>query len=312
MWLFGFSINVLTLLAIVLATGLVVDDGIVVTENIFKKVEEGMSPIEAAIKGSNEIFFAVISISITLAAVFLPVIFLEGFVGRLFREFGVVIGAAVLISAFVSLTLTPMLNAYLMRPGKQERSKFYNFTEKYFVKMNTAYAESLRAFMDKKWWSFPILVACLIIIGVFFNLLKKETAPYDDRSYIGLSISGPEGASYDYMDAFMNELTELINDSIPEKKVSLVVTSPGFGSSSVNSGFVRISLVNPSERERTQHEIAADLTKWTKQYPNARTNVSESPTISVGRRGGMPIQYIIQAPNFQQLQDKIPKFMKES
>jgi len=312
MWLFGFSINVLTLLAIVLATGLVVDDGIVVTENIFKKVEKGMNPIEASIKGSNEIFFAVISISVTLAAVFLPVIFLEGFVGRLFREFGVVLAAAVLISAFVALTLTPMLNAYLMRPGKQERSKFYNFTEKYFVKMNTSYAESLRAFLNKKWWSFPILVACLIIIGVFFNLLKKETAPYDDRSYIGLSVSGPEGASYDYMDAFMNELTELINDSIPEKKVSLVITSPGFGSSSVNSGYVRIALVDPSERERTQKEIAADLTKWTKQYPNARTNVSESPTISVGRRGGMPIQYIIQAPNFQQLEKKIPEFMKEA
>lgn len=312
MWLFGFSINVLTLLAIVLATGLVVDDGIVVTENIFKKVEKGMNPIEASIKGSNEIFFAVISISVTLAAVFLPVIFLEGFVGRLFREFGVVLASAVLISAFVALTLTPMLNAYLMRPGKQERSKFYNFTEKYFVKMNTSYAESLRAFLNKKWWSFPILAACLIIIGVFFSLLKKETAPYDDRSYIGLSVSGPEGASYDYMDAFMSELTELINDSIPEKKVSLVITSPGFGSSSVNSGFVRISLENPGDRERSQKEIAADLTKWTKKYPNARTNVSESPTISVGRRGGMPIQYIIQAPNFQQLEKKIPEFMAEA
>lgn len=312
MWMFGFSINVLTLLAIVLATGLVVDDGIVVTENIFKKVEKGMNPIEASIKGSNEIFFAVISISVTLAAVFLPVIFLEGFVGRLFREFGVVLAAAVLISAFVALTLTPMLNAYLMRPGKQERSKFYNFTEKYFVKMNTNYAASLRAFMDKKWLSFPILIVCIIFIVVFFNLLKKETAPYDDRSYIGLSVSGPEGASYDYMDAFMNELTELINDSIPEKKVSLVITSPGFGSSSVNSGYVRIALVDPSERERSQKEIATDLTKWTKQYPNARTNVSESPTISVGRRGGMPIQYIIQAPNFQQLQEKIPKFMEEA
>lgn len=311
MWLFGYSINVLTLLAIVLATGLVVDDGIVVTENIYRKVEKGMNPIEASIKGSNEIFFAVISISVTLAAVFLPVIFLEGFVGRLFREFGVVLAAAVLVSAFVALTLTPMLNAYLMRPGKQERSKFYNFTEKYFVKMNTSYAESLRAFMNKKWLSFPILAACLIIILVFYNLLKKETAPYDDRNYIGLSVTAPEGSSYDYMDKFMTELTELINDSIPEKKVSLIITSPGFGSASVNSGRARIALVEPGERKRSQKEIAADLTKWTRQYPNARTNVSESPTIAVNRRGGMPIQYIIQAPNFQQLEEKIPEFMNE-
>ena len=312
MWMFGYSINVLTLLAIVLATGLVVDDGIVVTENIYKKVEQGMSPIQAAIKGSNEILFAVISISITLAAVFLPVIFLEGFVGSLFREFGVVLAAAVLISAFVALTLTPMLNAYLMIPGKQERSKFYNFTEKYFVKMNTSYAESLRAFMNKKWLSFPILLACLVITVVFYGLLKKETAPYDDRSFIGLNVTAPEGSSYDYMDAFMTELTELINDSIPEKKVSLIITSPGWGSSSVNSGRARIALVPQGERERSQKEIAADLTKWTRQYPNARVNVSESPTIAVNRRGGMPIQYIIQAPNFQQLEEKIPEFMEEA
>jgi HAE1 family hydrophobic/amphiphilic exporter-1/multidrug efflux pump len=312
MWMFGYSINVLTLLAIVLATGLVVDDGIVVTENIYKKVEEGMNPIQAAIKGSNEIFFAVISISVTLAAVFLPVIFLEGFVGRLFREFGVVLAAAVLVSAFVALTLTPMLNAYLMRPGKQERSKFYHFTEKYFVKMNTSYAESLRAFMKKKWLSFPILIACLVITVVFYQLLKKETAPYDDRSFLGLSVTAPEGSSYDYMDRFMTEITELINDSIPEKKVSLIITSPGWGASSVNSGRARIALVQPGERERSQKEIAADLTKWTRQYPNARVNVSESPTISVNRRGGMPIQYIIQAPNFQQLEEKIPEFMEEA
>jgi len=312
MWIFGFSINVLTLLAIVLATGLVVDDGIVVTENIYKKVEDGMTPIEAAIKGSNEIFFAVISISITLAAVFLPVIFLEGFVGRLFREFGIVIGAAVLISAFVSLSLTPMLNAYLMKPGKQKHSKFYEVTERYFVKMNTIYASTLRDFMKKKWLSFPILVVCLVMIGLFFSLLKKETAPYDDRSSLNVSVSAPEGASYDYMDRFMNELTELINDSIPEKKVSLIITSPGFGSSSVNSGRANISLVDPNERERTQNEIAEDLTKWTKSIENVRANVSQTPTIAVNRRGGMPIQYIIQAPNFEKLQEKIPEFMAEA
>lgn len=312
MWMFGFSINVLTLLAIVLATGLVVDDGIVVTENIYKKVEEGMSPIEAAIKGSNEIFFAVISISVTLAAVFLPVIFLEGFVGRLFREFGVVIAAAVLISAFVSLSLTPMLNAYLIKPGKQKRSKFYEVTERYFVKMNKGYASSLGKFMKNKWWSFPVLVVCILMIGVFYNLLQKETAPYDDRSYIRVSVTAPEGASYDYMDRFMGEITELINDSIPEKKVSLIITSPGWGASSVNSGRAIISLVDPSERERSQKEIAEDLTRWTKTFENARSSVAETPTIAVNRRGGMPIQYIIQAPNFEKLKEKIPEFMEEA
>ncbi len=312
MWLFGFSINVLTLLAIVLATGLVVDDGIVVTENIFKKVEEGMSPIEAAIKGSNEIFFAVISISITLAAVFLPVIFLEGFVGRLFREFGVVIGAAVLVSAFVSLTLTPMLNAYLMKGGKQEKSKFYNLTEPYFQKLNTGYAEALTNFMKNKWISFPILIACFGLIYLFFNLLKKETAPYDDRSGMVLRVATAEGASYEYTDRFMQEISKLVDDSIPEKKVALVITSPGFNASSVNSGFVRISLLQPDERKASQKEVAEKLTKWSSGYSEAKTSVIEQPTIAVNRRGGLPIQYIIQASNFEKLREKIPLFMEEA
>ncbi|GAA3756495.1 efflux RND transporter permease subunit [Flavobacterium ginsengiterrae] len=311
MWLLGFSINVLTLLAIVLATGLVVDDGIVVTENIFKKVEEGMSPIEAAIKGSNEIFYAVISISVTLASVFLPVIFLEGFVGRLFREFGVVIGAAVLISAFVSLTLTPMLNAYLMKGGEQKKSKFYIKTEPFFEKMNSGYAESLSKFMEKKWISFPILIACFGLIYLFFTILPKETAPYDDRSSVTMRMTTPEGSSYEYTNRFMQEISQLVDDSIPEKRVSLVITAPGSGGSAANSGFIRLSLKGPEERERSQKDIADKLSKWTKKYPDAKTSVIQQPTIAVNRRGGLPIQYIIQAPTFDKLREKIPVFMDE-
>ncbi|WP_298138060.1 efflux RND transporter permease subunit [Flavobacterium sp.] len=309
MYLCGFSVNVLTLLAIVLATGLVVDDGIVVTENIFKKVEEGMSPIEAAIKGSNEIFFAVISISITLAAVFLPIIFLEGFVGRLFREFGVVIGAAVLISAFVSLTLTPMLNAYLMKGGEQKKTRFYEFTEPYFVSLNKGYAEALTNFMKKKWLSFPIIIICIGLIALFFKIIPKETAPYDDRSLVVVSVTAPEGSTYEYTDRFMQELSGLINDSIPEKKIALVITAPGFLSSSVNTGRIRLALKDPEDREASQKEIAERFTKLTKKYSEAKTNVSEQPTISVNRRAGLPIQYIIQAPNFEKLREKIPQFM---
>ena len=311
MWMFGFSINVLTLLAIVLATGLVVDDGIVVTENIFKKVEEGMTPIEAAIKGSNEIFFAVISISITLAAVFLPVIFLQGFVGRLFREFGVVIGAAVLVSAFVSLTLTPMLNAYLMKGGVQKKTKFYNFTEPYFVKLNKGYASSLQNFMNRKWISFPILIACFGLIYLFFTIIPKETAPYDDRSGFMMSINTAEGSSYEYTDRFMQEVSKLIDDSIPQKKVSLVITAPGFNASATNSGRIRVSLIDPDKREKSQKEIAENLTKWTKKYADAKTTVLEQPTIAVNKRGGLPIQYIIQAQNFEKLEEKVPQFMDE-
>lgn len=313
MYLFGFSINVLTLLAVVLATGLVVDDGIVVTENIFKKVEEGMSPIEAAIKGSNEIFWAVISISVTLAAVFLPVIFLEGFVGRLFREFGVVIGAAVLISAFVSLTLTPMLNAYLMKGGIQKKSKFYNLTEPYFVKMTTGYADSLTRFMKKRWLSFPIIGVCVGLIVIFWLTLQKETAPYDDRSFLSVQATAPEGATFEYMDRFMLDVARLVNDSVPEKKVNIVYTSPGFGGGgSANSGFMRIGLSDPGERDRSQKEIAGSLAQMSKKYTAARISVTEQPTISVNRRGGLPIQFIVQAPNFEKLQEKIPQFMDEA
>ena len=311
MWLFGLSINVLTLLAVVLATGLVVDDGIVVTENIYKKVEAGMSPIEAAIKGSNEIFFAVISISITLAAVFLPVIFLEGFVGRLFREFGIVIGAAVLISAFVSLTLTPMLNAYLMKGGEQKKSKFYIATEPYFQKLNSGYANALSRFMKRKWLSFPILIACFGLIYLFFNVLKKETAPYDDRSSLRMNISTAEGSSYAYTDRFMQEFSKLIDDSIPEKKVGLFITAPGFGSSATNSGRIILSLVDASQREKSQKQIAQKITQLTKKYPDVKTSVTEQPTIAVSKHGGFPIQYIIQAQTFEKLRETIPLFMTE-
>jgi len=205
-----------------------------------------------------------------------------------------------------------MLNAYLMKGGKQEKSKFYNLTEPYFQKLNTGYAEALTNFMKKKWISFPILIACFGLIYLFFNLLKKETAPYDDRSGMVLRVATAEGASYEYTDRFMQEISKLVDDSIPEKKVALVITSPGFNASSVNSGFVRISLLQPDERKASQKEVAEKLTKWTSAYSEAKTSVIEQPTIAVNRRGGLPIQYIIQASNFEKLREKIPLFMEEA
>jgi len=313
MYMMGFSVNVLTLLAIVLATGLVVDDGIVVTENIFKKVEEGLSPLEAAIKGSNEIFMAVISISITLAAVFLPIIFLEGFVGRLFREFGVVIASAVLISAFVSLTLTPMLNAKLMRSG-HKKSKFYNWSEPFFVSMVNSYSSSLNKFLNRKWIALPIILFCFGMIWFFGKNLQSELAPLDDRSALQMQVTAPEGASFEYTDFFILKLTKLLNDSIPEKKIGLTVTSPGFtGSGAANTGFVRLRISEPNERERSQADIANALSRMTKRYPEAKTFVIQQQTISSGgRRGGLPVQYVLQAPNFDKLREFLPKFMEKA
>ncbi|MFT7307893.1 MAG: multidrug efflux pump [Spirosomataceae bacterium] len=311
MYILGFSINVLTLLAVVLATGLVVDDGIVVTENIYKKIEEGMNPIEAAIKGSNEIIFAVLSTSITLAAVFLPVIFMEGFVGKLFREFGLVLASAVLISAFVSLTLTPMLNAYLNRKDAK-RGKFYLATEPYFERFEDGYGNSLKNFLAKKWIVFPILGVVFAMVFFIGREIPSELAPLDDRSNLQIIMSGAEGVSYEYMDEYILDVAKMVQDSVPERKGVLTVTSPGFtGSGGANTGFARLTLKDPPDRERSQHEIADYLNKIIKTIPNGRTFVSEQQTIAVSRRGGLPVQYVIQAPGFEPLREYLPKFMDE-
>jgi multidrug efflux pump len=315
MYLLGYSINVLTLLAIVLATGLVVDDGIVVTENIYKKIERGMNPIEAAHKGSNEIFFAVISTSVTLAAVFLPVIFLEGFVGRLFREFGVVLAAAVLISAFVSLTLTPMLNARLIRKH-QQHSKFYLLTEPFFERLNSFYAGALSSFMKRKKLAYLLLLLSGVAIYFSGKSLQSELAPLEDRGYIRMQVTAPEGASFEYTDRFMYKLVDMVNDSIPEKRIMLTVTAPGFtGSGAVNTGFVRLVLNDPQSRTRSQAEIADFLTSKTRQFPEARTFVIQEQTISAGgqaARGSQPVQFVIQAPDFEKLKAVLPKFLEEA
>ncbi|MFA6152297.1 MAG: efflux RND transporter permease subunit [Chitinophagaceae bacterium] len=313
MYIMGYSVNVLTLLAIVLATGLVVDDGIVVTENIYKKIEEGMSPMEAAHKGSKEIYFAVISTSITLAAVFMPVIFLEGFVGRLFREFGVIIAGAVLISAFVSLTLTPMLNARMVKKNPK-KSKFYEATEPFFVNLTNSYSDSLKAFLKKRWLSLVILGGSVLLILGLGRSLKSELSPLEDRNWMRIQLTGPEGASYDYTDDFVDSLTRFIVDSVPEKRIVLTVTAPGFsGSGAVNTGFVRLALAEADKRERSQQQIANYISKNAGNFPQGKMFVIQEQTISSGGgRGGQPIQFVLQAPNFEKLKEKLPLFLEEA
>jgi len=314
MYIMGYSVNVLTLLAVVLATGLVVDDGIVVTENIYKKIEEGMSPMEAAHKGSKEIYFAVISTSITLAAVFMPVIFLEGFVGRLFREFGVVIAGAVLISAFVSLTLTPMLNARLVRKV-HKKTAFYEATEPFFLRMTSSYGDSLKSFLKNRWLAVVILVGAVALIFLAGGKLQNELSPLEDRNWMRVSLTAPEGASYEYTDNFVKAFTEFVNDSIPEKRVCLTVTAPGFtGSGAVNTAFVRLALTDASERKRSQQEIAEYISKQSKKFPHGKAFVIQEQTISAGGggRGGLPVQFVLQAPNFEKLKEKLPLFLEEA
>ncbi|GGI49850.1 acriflavin resistance protein [Mucilaginibacter galii] len=313
MYVFGFSINILTLLGIVLATGLVVDDGIVVTENIYKKIEGGMPVRQAAFEGSAEIFFAVISTSVTLAAVFLPIVFLQGFTGRLFREFAVVVAGAVLISAFVSLSLTPMLNVIMARKSNK-KSAFYEKTEPFFERMTNGYTETLISFMKFKWVSVGILIVSIVLVGILIKIIPSELAPLDDRSLLRYTATGSEGATYEFMNKYMDRVAQLVEDSIPEANINIEIVSPGFGSASTNSGFGRIGLVAPDKRTRTQAQIADWLNAKLKRFPDARALVVQEQTISGGGSGArtsLPVQFVIQNQDFEKIRKVLPDFFTE-
>lgn len=311
MYISGFSINVLTLLGIVLAIGLVVDDAIVVLENIYTKIESGMSSKKAAKEGAAEIFFAVIATTLALVAVFMPVIFLQGVTGRLFREFGVVIAGAVLISSFVALTLTPMLSAKLLRK-KKKRTIFYVKTEEFYTRLTKGYQNSLQKFMKVKWLAFVFIGITFGMIYYFGSNLNSELAPLEDRGNLRVFSTAPEGATYDFMSRYMDEVVNLIKNEVPERNGIISVTSPGFGAStSVNSGFVRLRLTKADKRERSQQEIATALGEKLNTLPEARDFVSQEQTIG-NNRGGLPVQYVIQAPNLEKLKQILPKFMAEA
>lgn len=312
MYICGFTINILTLLAIVLATGLVVDDGIVVTENIYKKIEAGMPRMRAAKEGSEEIFFAVIATSITLAFVFLPIIFLQGFVGRLFREFGIVVAGAVLISAFVSLTLTPVLNVKL-GSDTHKHSWLYEKTEPFFRWMEDSYKSSLSAFMRIRWIAGLIILICLGMIYFLFRTLQSELAPLEDRSQFRLSITAPEGTSFDYMDNYVTHITDFLIDSIPEKKIVLSVTAPGFsGAGSVNTAFANVMLTEPHDRSRSQKEVVNMVNRNMFKFSEGKVFAIESQTIQVGRRSGLPVAFVLQHINFDSLAAVLPRFLEEA
>ncbi len=311
MYIAEFSINVLTLLGLVLAIGMVVDDAIVMLENIYAKIEQGMPPVAAGIKGSREVFLAIIATTLALIAVFLPVIFLQGLTGRLFREFGIVVAGAVSISSFVALTLTPMLTTKLLK-GKTDHSRFYKRTEDFFLQLNKSYRGMLNKFLSRKKWAIIFVLVSFIVIVAFGMILPRELAPLEDRSGVRLFSVAPEGATYEYMDHFMDQVINLIDENVPEKEAIISVTSPGFGSSSsVNSGFIRLILKNPDDRKRSQMEIANQLSSQVKQLSAARTFVSQEQSIG-SSRGALPVQYVIEAPNFERLREILPNFLDQA
>ena len=300
MYVGGFSINVLSMLAIVLAVGLVVDDAIVMTENIYIRIERGMSPKEAGIEGSKEIFFAVISTTITLVAVFFPIVFMEGTTGRLFREFSFVVSGSVIISAFAALTVTPMLATKILK-RQEKKNWFYRKTEPFFEGMNSIYSRSLQALLRRRWIAIPIVAATLIIIGWLWNTIPAEMAPLEDRSQITINTRGAEGITYEYIRDYTEEINQLADSIIPDADNITARVSSG-------SGNVRITLKDMKDRDYSQMEVAEKLSQAVKSKTKARAFVQQSSSFG-GRRGGMPIQYVLQATNIEKMEKILPEFM---
>lgn len=309
MYIAGFSINLLSLLGIVLATGLVVDDAIVVLENIYAKIEQGMDPYKAGHRGSHEIYFAIISTTITLVAVFMPILFLQGITGRLFREFGMVVAGSVLISAVVSLTLTPMMCSRMLKGTHKREGHILGPIGRGIDILSERYGRSLDKFIQRRYLAYVVMAISLLIFVFIGRLIPSELAPMEDKSRFSISATAPEGTSFEAMDGYMKELAAYV-DTISEKSAIIGLTAPGSGSS--NSGFVRVMLKQPNERGRTQAEIADQVTAYLKQKPFARSFVVQDQTISTGRGGGLPVQFVVQAPNFEKLKEAVPLFLSKA
>lgn len=300
MYVLGFSINVLSMLAIVLSVGLVVDDAIVMTENIYIRIEKGMRPRAAGIEGAKEIFFAVISTTITLLAVFLPIVFMEGTTGRLFREFSFVVAGSVVISSFAALTITPMLATKLL-VRREKQNWFYRKTEPFFEGMNRFYGISLDAILRHRNIAVIIMIIAFIACGWLWNVIPAEMAPLEDRSMITIRTSGAEGVTYEYMRDYTEDINRLADSIVPDAEFITARVSSG-------SGNVQITLKNIREREYTQMDVAEKLSKAVRSKTDARAFVQQQSTFG-GRRGGMPVQYVLQAANIEKLQEVLPRFM---
>lgn len=302
MYLSGFSINVLSMLAIVLSVGLVVDDAIVMTENIYIRIERGMSPREAGVEGSKEIFFAVISTTITLVAVFFPIVFMEGMTGRLFREFSVVISGSVIISSFAALTFTPMLATKLL-VKREKQNWFYRHTEPFFEGMNRAYGRGLSAFLKKRYLALLVVPATLLLIAVLWSSIPSEMAPLEDRSWISISTRGPEGVTYEYMRDYTEDINALVDSLVPDARTVTARVASG-------NGNVQISLADIRERDYSQMDVAELISDAVQRKTMARAFVQQQSTFG-GRRGGMPVQYVVQATNLAGLEKVLPEFMQK-
>lgn len=302
MYVAGFSINVLTMLAVVLSVGLVVDDAIVMTENIYIRIEQGMKPFEAGIEGAKEIFFAVISTTITLAAVFIPIVFMEGTSGRLFREFSFVVAGSVIISSFAALTFTPMLATKLLK-HREKQNWFYRKTEPFFEGMNRVYSRSLNAFLRKRVIAIPFTIITLVLIGYLWGEIPAEMAPLEDRSQINIRTRAAEGASYEYIRDYTEEINTLVDSIVPDAAFVSARVSSG-------SGNIQITLKDIKERDYTQMQVAEQISKAIRTHTKARSFVQQQSSFG-GRRASMPVQYVLQAVSIEKLQEVLPEFLAQ-
>jgi len=305
MYALGYSVNVLTLLGLVLAIGLVVDDAIVVLENVHRRAELGAPPLVAAITGTREIGFAVIATTLTLASVFVPISFLPGDLGRLFREFGFTLAAAVLFSALVALTLTPMLASRL--PEHEARNRFGQVMDAFFRSLARFYERRLREVVVHP-WRVLTAVAGLVVLGVLaFRSVPTEFTPAADVGRVFVAIEGPEGSSFQYMDGYARRLEAIALEEMEKGDIQRVlVRVPGQGGSGdprtgdVNTARVFLILKPWDERERSAAEIVAAVLAEAEKLPGVRA--SSGQPASLGRRGvGRPIQAVIGGPDYEQL-----------
>ena len=288
------------MLAIVLSVGLVVDDAIVMTENIYIRIERGMRPRAAGIEGAKEIFFAVISTTVTLLAVFLPIVFMEGTTGRLFREFCFVVAGSVVISSFAALTITPMLATKLL-VRREKQGWFYLKTEPFFRGLNNYYARSLDFFMRFRYIAIVIMIAAFVACVWMWKEIPAEMAPLEDRSMITIRTMGAEGVTYEYIRDYTEDISRLADSIMPDAEFITSRVSSG-------SGNIQITLKNIRERDYTQMEVAEKLSKAVRTKTDARAFVQQQSTFG-SRRGGMPVQYVLQSTSLERLQEVLPEFL---
>lgn len=310
-YFFGFTINILTLLALVLAIGLVVDDAIVVLENVYRHMEMGKSRWRAAFDGSKEIGFAVMATTISLVAVFIPLAFLQGSVGRLFNEFGLTVAVAVLISGFVALTLTPMLCSQILRPlhgvsnswASRSFDSFFDFLDRIY-RRSLAYAVSHRVVSLGG-------VVVLVAIGVaMLRFLPRELVPVEDRGTAFGIVIAPEGATLAYTDRYMRQIEDILM-KVPERQGLFTATGLGFGGPGrVTNGFIFFALKPRGQRDRSQQEIVQQLFPRLLGIPGVLAFLINPP--SLGQGFSAPVQYVLQADTYEELQNAVGTMMAKA